>query len=246
MPFRWTLVEDWDPFAEVPWARAFLRRLSPRYRLASEVLLRTISDLVREEVRWLDVGAGENWLVHHYEEGSDGLGVGSDVYRPERIRRRERYVLALGERLPFRDGEFDLVTAHWVVEHLKEPEAFLREMHRVLRPGGRLFIRTPNLFSPVTALARFLPEGIKRALVPRVFLGGKSDYFEAHYPMNTEAKLREMPKRLGFRVESMELVEDLHFRNRLVFFLMFLLERLSSIRPLRILRSQVFAVYCKS
>jgi SAM-dependent methyltransferase len=52
-------------------------------------------------------------------------------------------------RLPFRDGAFDAVACHQLLEHLAEPEAALGEMARVLRPGGRLVCVGPNLLSPL-------------------------------------------------------------------------------------------------
>lgn len=46
--------------------------------------------------------------------------------------------------LPFEDASFDFVFSHEVIEHLHRPEQFLREVHRALRPGGRVLLKTPN------------------------------------------------------------------------------------------------------
>lgn len=48
-----------------------------------------------------------------------------------------------GGRLPFADASFDAVLCSQVLEHVFMPEDFLREVHRVLRPGGRLLLATP-------------------------------------------------------------------------------------------------------
>jgi SAM-dependent methyltransferase len=52
--------------------------------------------------------------------------------------------------LPVRSSSVDVVANLQVIEHLWDQEGFLRECHRVLRPGGRLLITTPNrlTFSP--------------------------------------------------------------------------------------------------
>lgn len=46
-------------------------------------------------------------------------------------------------RLPFADNTFDAVVSFETIEHLPEPEKFLREVRRVLIPSGRLYISTP-------------------------------------------------------------------------------------------------------
>ena len=49
------------------------------------------------------------------------------------------------EECRFSDGSFDLVLASHLVEHLNNPLSFIREVWRVLRPGARLLLTTPNI-----------------------------------------------------------------------------------------------------
>ncbi len=49
------------------------------------------------------------------------------------------------ERLPFKDEVFDLVVSFEVIEHVFDTGSFIEEIKRVLKPGGTLFISTPNL-----------------------------------------------------------------------------------------------------
>lgn len=54
------------------------------------------------------------------------------------------------ERLPLRDAEFDLVVSIQVLEHLLDPAAGIRELARVLHPGGTLLLSTDNRLNLVT------------------------------------------------------------------------------------------------
>ena len=50
--------------------------------------------------------------------------------------------------LPFKDGDYDLVYHHDVLEHVQKPYLFVKEQYRVLKSGGWLILSTPNLFRP--------------------------------------------------------------------------------------------------
>ncbi|ESW79772.1 hypothetical protein X773_17175 [Mesorhizobium sp. LSJC285A00] len=54
-------------------------------------------------------------------------------------------VLAILEKIPFRDGSFDFVISNAVLEHVRDPFAAAREMARVLKPGGEMFVHVPFL-----------------------------------------------------------------------------------------------------
>ena len=59
---------------------------------------------------------------------------------------RIRLVLADGKRLPFPDGAFDAVMSNSIVHHLADPRAFFREVKRLVKPRGVVFLR--DLFRP--------------------------------------------------------------------------------------------------
>jgi len=49
----------------------------------------------------------------------------------------------------FADGEFDTITSTETIEHVPNPPLAVRQLARVLKPGGRLFLTTPNYFSSI-------------------------------------------------------------------------------------------------
>jgi len=65
------------------------------------------------------------------------------------------------EFLPFSDGEFDLVLFNEIFEHLRfNPIATLKEINRVLQPGGKLILSTPNLYQIRNVIKFNLGKGI--------------------------------------------------------------------------------------
>jgi len=54
------------------------------------------------------------------------------------------YFVNSAEQLPFEDGFFDAVIAYEIIEHVEHPDKVIKEIHRVLKKDGDLFISTPN------------------------------------------------------------------------------------------------------
>jgi len=67
--------------------------------------------------------------------------------------------------LPFADQSFDLVTCTEVIEHLEHYRETLREMHRVLKPGGSLVLTTPNVLN-LKSRVRFFIYGFHNLFGP--------------------------------------------------------------------------------
>lgn len=111
--------------------------------------------------RILDVPAGEGALaLALLNEGCDDiecLDINAEAFqlRDKRVRFRRHDVI---NPLPYPDAHFDYVFSVEGIEHFENPWTFTKELCRVLKPGGRLYISTPNTFS-VDARMKYLISG---------------------------------------------------------------------------------------
>lgn len=110
------------------------------------------------------------------------------------------------ETLPFPDATFDAVLCTHVAEHLPRPEAAFGEMARVLRPGGRLLVLTPNRRHYVPLMARLLPLRLHVAVSRRRGLD-EHDVFPTLYRANTAFDLRRLVSGAGLSLERLEAFE---------------------------------------
>jgi SAM-dependent methyltransferase len=131
------------------------------YLEEAQALLALVRPYLRPGVRLLEVGGGLGFFhVMARAEGIDVVstepaGQGFAGFRAFGLAcvtaltgRPERFVDAAAERLPWPEGEFQLVVSSNVLEHVADPEQAIREMWRVTQPGGVLLNQCPNYLVP--------------------------------------------------------------------------------------------------
>ena len=113
---------------------------------------------IARDARVLEVGSGAHGLVFFFGAergvGVDPLACDYAVLFPA-WQHRARTIAAAGERLPFADASFDVVLCDNVVDHAEDPALIVKELARVLAPGGLLYF-TVNFHHPVYGAAAAL------------------------------------------------------------------------------------------
>jgi 2-polyprenyl-3-methyl-5-hydroxy-6-metoxy-1,4-benzoquinol methylase len=166
--------------------------------------------------RVLDIGCGDaGVLIAMAERGARCAGIEVDEKSLERSRLRasEHGVdvdlrEGVAEALPFPDGSFDLVILDNVLEHVRDQEQTIREIRRVLSPGGLLYLVTPKPFAlysiwndPHYDLAGLvlMPRRMQIWYFEKVRGGGKGTYDVGLIP--TRRRIRRLLVRAGFMLE---------------------------------------------
>ncbi len=170
-----------------------------------------LQDVIDEHVQptdtVLDAGCGSGRVFQHRLAGRTrrvlGIDVTDEPHGNENIDGAAKGNLAA---LPLRDASFDLIVMSHVAEHLTEPEAVFRELARVLRPGGRLLLLTPNRWHYVALVARLFPHGLHVAFNRWRGVDAR-DIFPTAYRANTAGRLRGLAAGAGLAVERLDRTE---------------------------------------
>ena len=123
------------------WRAGQVRRL--------EMILRAAGERVKGRV--LENGCGVGMYVEKLSAfGGTVIGLEYDRERATEAHARSAHIVnAAGEFVPLPSETFDLILSHEVIEHVQDDRAAIREMVRVLKPGGRIALFCPNRGYPV-------------------------------------------------------------------------------------------------
>lgn len=147
---------------------------------------------LREGESLLEFGAGTGDLIKELEKlFPDALLVGADILpRPDGISANTRWIEAdLNAQVDAPDGSFDMILSTEVIEHLENPRAVVREWWRLLKPGGRVVMTTPNNQSLRSLLS---------LLVNGHFVAFLDSCYPAHITALLECDLRRIFAEAGF------------------------------------------------
>lgn len=174
-------------------------RLLRRFERTRE---RVAADLLPGGESLLDVGCGTGELIALVHDRYRRI-VGADVSpkalaeaAARSLPRSSWMVVDASKPLPFASQSFTSLVSLSTLQYVFDPEAFLREAHRVLAPGGSLLVETPNVAYLPQRLRLLAGRPIRTSFWRHGIDGGNLHYF-------TVDSLRELVERCGFRTEAL-------------------------------------------
>jgi 2-polyprenyl-3-methyl-5-hydroxy-6-metoxy-1,4-benzoquinol methylase len=153
------------------------------FRGRNVILPTLLRKYLRPPVKILDVGSGGGMIASSLLEFGSVTVCDVDPRCEAAVHERFGLEFRYGraEALPFGDRSFDLVTAFDVIEHIEDDRLALRELVRVVRPGGGVAIAVPAY----------------------QWMWGRQDEVSGHYRRYNRRRLRELIEGAGLRIQRL-------------------------------------------
>lgn len=169
-------------------------------------LERAVERLLAPEHVLLEVGCGRDAeLLRRFEGrarelvGLDPADFGAAAQRPG-----VRLVRADLARTGLQDSSVDLMYSRAVMEHVEEPAAAFREIHRILAPGGHYVFLAPNLGDYTTWIAKLVPNRFHARIVRLTEGRDERDTFPAYFRCNSARALRRLCRTAELELASVQ------------------------------------------
>jgi ubiquinone/menaquinone biosynthesis C-methylase UbiE len=184
----------------------------PGYTNSHIFYLDELEHYITKESRWLDVGCGNRIIPTKSpemlekvrvlkEKASFICGVDRDMSYMADNKDISHLIVGDITKLPFPDNTFTVVTASMVVEHLECPIEALREIKRVLMPGGFFIFHTVNIFSYAGIILYMLPAVLKNHILKKK--GGNPDEsFKTFYRMNNIFSIKKNAATVNVEIDK--------------------------------------------
>jgi SAM-dependent methyltransferase len=155
-----------------------------------DMIVRAAGDRIAGRI--LENGCGVGMYVEHLSAfGGNVIGLEYDFERAAEAGENSPNIInAAGEFIPLSSSAFDLILSHEVIEHVQDDRTAVREMIRVLKPGGRIALFCPNRGYPYEThgiyrrgtyhfgnklFVNYLPRTLRNRLAPHVRVYTKGD-----------------------------------------------------------------------
>ena len=170
------------------WGRYLVPLVSPLRSLIEQQMRHMPRQPAGRQGRLLDVGCGNGaFLKLAQTAGWSVQGIDFDPIAVDEARRQGLAVELGGiDQLADQGQTYDWITCSHVLEHVHEPQQLLQSLHRLLRPGGTLWLQTPNL------------ESIGHRVYGSHWVGVDAP---RHLTLLTRPALRSVLEKVGFQIQ---------------------------------------------
>lgn len=162
---------DTTKFNSKRYSHSYTKELNPM----TIIRINKMIEMIDPCNKLLDIGCWDGWIMQQILKKKIAnyvIGIDNSIPAIKNCIKKgltAKWVKTVDEQLPFKKNQFDAVVAGEIIEHLYDVNTFLKEILRILKPGGQLILTTPNLASigsRLTLMLGKIPWMIENEIAP--------------------------------------------------------------------------------
>lgn len=175
--------------------------------------------------QYLEIGCGSLGLLNRLDGKlqdiyQNSIGIDIDKEKLDNNRQIKYPVCSSCYFLPLKSESVDIIVCRWLFEHLEFPDSAMREMNRVLKNDGYLYLTTPNLLNYAMLISKFTPTWFHNSIRTA---GGGHENTDTFYRANSKRRLKQLALRNKFIIQYIEITpySFMYYKfNKVLFFRM--------------------------
>ena len=139
----------------------------------------------------LEIGCSVGHLMRYGADRKIGIDYDLAALRDARKKEFDVALMDVQTGISFKDNTFSSIECQHVIEHVRNPLFLLQECCRVLKPGGKLVVVTPNVkkigfnfYEDYSHISPFIRESLERIAFDAGFSRHKAEYMTVGYPLS--------------------------------------------------------------
>ena len=175
-----------------------------------------ILSLLKPGMNLLDIGCGRTFPM-----APKWLSTGANIYGvdPEAnsstVPEKTTIISGRAEKINCDDQKFDIIISRAVLEHIEKPEKVFKELHRLLKTGGKIVLLAPSKYDYISMAARLIPNRYHAKIVKATEGRDEADTFPTFYQANSYKQIKQLAYSTNLTLVKFEYLDQspsaLHF-----------------------------------
>ena len=177
-----------------------IKKYYPNFKDVGYFFKQYLDKYITNDSTILEIGCGrQSFGDKYYKRAKYKVGIDPDKEALKDNTLMDKKICSTIENIPETTGEFDVVIAQWVLEHVQNPEKDIRKIQKLCKKNGHFIFMTTNIHSPLIMLSKILSTSSKKYLRKILFDIEEDDTYPTVYKINSVSKIDLYLSKNGFK-----------------------------------------------
>jgi len=159
-----------------------------------------LEQYINNDTTILEIGCGRQSFGHeYYMKAKHRTGIDPDSEALKDNTLMDEKICCSIQTIPDTIGQFDIVIAQWVLEHIQNPTKDMEKISSLCKSGGHFIFMTTNIYSPIMLVSKLLPTGLKKFLRKTLLNINENDTYPTPYKINSPSAIDKYLTKAGFK-----------------------------------------------